>query len=315
MTKVSLVFFLIAATALAAFAQPERSDEKQKVRTVSIPISIFTQQELKEGQSEEFLQVDRLTVTENREEQTILSIRSITEAPLSLAILVQDDLTSNFNLQIKDLKEFIRKLPKGSRVMVSYLRGGRMEIRQRFTTDLERAANSLRIVTGSDSVSPRSPYDGVIDTLDRFDALPAGRRAILLISDGLDSSEGTSPGSSLRSTDLERSIRNAQRKNVAIFAFWSPTVSTDGGSSQRLLEGQGSLQRLVDQTGGRAFFQGSIAPVSFDPFFRQLNILLNRQFLLTYLSTNMKKGYYRVEVTSTNPTVKVEHPKGYFYRR
>src|SRR5690606_5594277 len=109
------------------------------------------------------------------EEQQILSIRSIEDVPLSLAILVQDDLSSEFNLQIADLKKFIQRLPRGSRVMVAYTRGGVMQIRQKFTNDLEKAAQSLRIVASSDTVAPRSPYDGVIDVLNRFDALPAGR--------------------------------------------------------------------------------------------------------------------------------------------
>jgi hypothetical protein len=74
------------------------------------------------------------------------------------------------------------------------------------------------------------------------------------------------------------------------------------------------LAKLSDETGGRAFFQGSGAPISFDPFFRELRLLLNRQFLLSYLTSNMKKGYYKVEVTSTNPEVKIEHPRGYYYR-
>jgi len=28
----------------------------------------------------------------------------------------------------------------------------------------------------------------------------------------------------------------------------------------------------------------------------------------------MNKGYHRVEVSSTNPDIKVEHPKGYYFR-
>src|SRR3712207_8478118 len=44
----------------------------------------------------EFLQADRLIVREDREEQTILSIRSVADAPLALAILIQEDLVSNF---------------------------------------------------------------------------------------------------------------------------------------------------------------------------------------------------------------------------
>ena len=304
----------MALLSAAAIAQQPNSADRQSVRTVSIPISIFTKQELKEDRLQEYIQIDRILVKENNEEQQLLSIRSIDEAPLSLAILVQEGLTSNFNLQIADLKEFIRRLPRGSRVMVAYLRGGTSQIRQRFTNDLGRAADSLRIVSSSASAGPRNPYDGVAEVLDRFDGLPAGRRAVLLISDGVDVSNGIDSASPSQSLDLDRAILRAQRKNVAVFSFYSPTALTENGNSRLVLFGQGSLQKLSDETGGRAFFQVSLAPVSFEPFFRDLSILLNRQFLLTYLSNHMKKGYYKVEVTSTNPEIKVEHPKGYYYR-
>jgi len=297
-----------------AFAQVENERQKQKVRTVSIPISIFTKEELREGQMAEYVQADRLIVREDREEQTILSIRSVSDAPLALAILVQEDLVSNFNLQIRDLSEFVRALPKGSRVMVAYLRAGNMQIRQKFTDDLDAAAGAFRIVSSSSTAGPRNPYDGVIDTLNRFDALPAGRRAILLVSDGLDVSHGVESSSPGQSLDLDRAILRAQRRSVAVFSFYTPTFATEGGNSVLVMNGQGSLQKLSDETGGRAFFQGSIAPISFLPFFRDLRILLNRQFLLSYLSTHMKKGYHRIEVTSTNPSVKIEHPKGYYYK-
>ena len=300
--------------AVSGFAQPPNSSDRQSVRTVSIPISIFTKQELKEDRLQEFIQLDRLIVKENNEEQQILSIRSIEDAPLSIAVLIQDDLTSNFNLQIQDIKKFITRLPRGSRVMVAYLRGGTTQIRQRFTDDLNRAAESLRIVTSTGSSAPRNPYDGVVDVLDRFDALPAGRRAILLVSDGLDVSNGFDSASPSQSIDLDKAILRAQRRSVAVFSIYSPATYTASGEGRPVLLGQGSLQKISDETGGRAFFQGSIAPISFEPFFKDLSILLNRQFLLTYLSTHLKKGYYKVEVTSTNPEVKVEHPKGYYFR-
>jgi VWFA-related protein len=311
------IFFSLFASLLisgAVFAQKDADRNGQRVRTVSIPISIFTKDELRQRQAEEFIQVDRLIVKEDRDEQTILSIRSVVDAPLALAILVQDDLSSSFNLQINDLKKFIRSLPRGSRVMVAYLRGGTLQIRQRFTDDLNRAANSLRIVSSSTTVAPRNPYDGVIDALNRFDALPAGRRAILLVSDGLDITQGLSGSTPPQSLDLERAITRAQRRSVSVFSFYNPASATQGGDQRLILNGQGSLAKLSDETGGRAFFQGSIAPISFEPFFRDLTLLLNRQFLLSYLSTHMNRGYHRVEVTSTNPEVKIEHPKGYYYR-
>ncbi|PYS99079.1 MAG: hypothetical protein DMF63_13490 [Acidobacteria bacterium] len=315
MTKNTL-FSLFALVLLGSFvtAQPENDRDKQKVRTVSIPISIFTKQELRQGQAEEYIQADRLIVREDKDEQTILSIRSVVEAPLALCILIQDDLSSSFNLQIKDLKKFIRSLPRGSRVMVGYIRGGTIQIRQKFTDDLDQAAESIRIVASSSTVSPRNPYDSVIDALNRFDALPAGRRAILLVSDGLDVTQGFSGSTPAQSLDLERAISRAQRRSVSVYSFYTATVMTEGGDQRLILNGQGSLNKLSDETGGRAFFQGSISPMTFEPFFRDLTLLLNRQFLLSYLSTHMKRGYHRVEVQSTNPDVKIEHPKGYYYR-
>ena len=260
------IFFSLFASLMlvgSVIAQPENDRDKQKVRTVSIPISIFTKQELRQRQAEEFVQVDRLIVREDKDEQTILSIRSVVEAPLALCILIQDDLSSSFNLQIKDLKKFIRSLPRGSRVMVAYLRGGTLQVRQRFTEDLDQAAESLRIVASSSTVSPRNPFDSLIDALNRFDALPAGRRAVLLVSDGLDATQGLSNSTPSQSIDLERSINRAQRRSVSVYSFYNPAVMTEGGDQRLILNGQGSLAKLSDETGGRAFFQGSIAPISF----------------------------------------------------
>lgn len=306
-----LLLFVFAVN--SAFSQRNKKNN-ERVRTVTIPISIYTKNELREKQAEEFIQADRITVFENDEEQTILSIRSVAQAPIALAILIQDDLTGNINLQLKDIRDFIRRMPKGSRVMVAYMRGGSNQIRQKFTDDLEKAAASLRIVIGNSAVAPRNPYDGVMDALDRFDALPAGRRAILLISDGLDASRGLDAASALQSLDLDRAILKAQRKSVAIYSFYSEGSITQNANSFIVNQAQGSLLRISEETGGRAFFQGTSSPVSFDPFLEDLGLLLNRQFAITYLSTHSRKGFHKVRVTSTNPEIKIDHPKGYYYR-
>lgn len=315
--NLSAVFFLFVFFVGFAIAQDKDDKKKEKnngVRPMTIPISIFTKRELKEKQAEEFVEAGEIIVNEDEDDQVVLSIRSVSNTPLSLAVLIQDDLSSNINLQLKEIKNFIRNLPKGSRVMVSYLRSGTMEVRQKFTDDLNEAADSIRIVTSSSSVAPRSPFDGVYDTVKKFDALPTGRRAILLISDGLDISNGFSSSSPSQSLDLDKAILRAQRNGVAVYSFYATASLTESGNSRLILNAQGSLSKLAEETGGRAFFQGTFTPVSFDPFFKDLNLLLNRQFALTYLSTHLKKGYHKVKVISTNPEVKIEHPNGYYYR-
>lgn len=307
----SVIVAIAAQTAVRA--QEPNGGDRQKVRTVTVPISIFTKKELKTDQAEEFIQADRLIVKEDKEEQTILSIRSVTNAPLALQVLIQDDLTGNVNLQLGELRKFIRGLPKGTRVMVAYIRGGSLQVRQKFTDDLEKAASSIRIISGGTS-SGNGPFSGVVDALGRFDGLPSGRRAILLVSDGLDASQGLTGFGPLQSIDLDRAINKAQKKGVAVYSIYSPTSLTQSGDGRIVTAAQGSLAKLSDETGGRAFFQGSLGPVSFDPFFKDLGLLLSRQFALTYLSTHMKKGYHYLDITSTNPEIKIEHPKGYYYR-
>lgn len=314
MSKSKLLSSIVITAMFAIAAAAQTPEQKQKVRTVTIPISIFTKAELRDNRAQEYVQADRLGVKEDNEEQQILSIRSVSESPMSIAFVIQEDLATNFNLQIKDIQNFIRGLPEGTRVMVAYTRSGSPQVVQRFTDDREKAAKSLRIVSGSSSFAPRSPYDGVQELLGRFDGVPTGRRAILLFSDGLDTSQGASLASITQSFDLQQAVLKAQRKGVAIYSFYSPTTTTENGNTTFVYAAQGALAKISEETGGRAFYQGSIAPTSYLPFFRELNIALNRQFSITYLSTHMNKGYHKVQVMSTNPEIKIEHPKGYYYR-
>src|SRR6266542_1423260 len=110
--------------------------------------------------------------------------------PLNIAILIQDDLTSQVGNELGVTRDFIRSLPSGSRVMVGYITAGTLQVRQPFTTDLNRAANSLRIPIASTSASAYNPYVEVIEALKKFDSSWQGHNAVLLISDGLDTSRG-----------------------------------------------------------------------------------------------------------------------------
>ncbi|HUS10537.1 MAG TPA: hypothetical protein VMZ30_08735, partial [Pyrinomonadaceae bacterium] len=113
-----------------------------------------------------------------------------------------------------------------------------------------------------------------------------------------------------QSLDLQRAITEAQRRSVAVYSFYAPAALT-ANDSQLVGNAQSSLQRLSDETGGRAFFQGFSAPTSFEPFIKELNSALNRQIALTYLSTHPNKGFHRLKITSSTPGVEISYPAGY----
>lgn len=278
-------------------------------RPVIIPLTIRVKGQAAPSELE--LQTVDLTVSEDGEPQTILSIRAMgTSSPINLMVLIQDDVVSSIGLETKSLAEFIRRLRRGSRVSLGYLRTGSLQVRQKFTSDLEKAAKSLRGPIGVASVAPYNPYVEVIEASKRFDAQPAGRRAILLVSDGLDISHGVDSSGPTQSLDLQRAITEAQRRSVAIYSFYAPTALT-ASDSNLIANAQSSLKRLSDETGGRAFFQGFSAPTSFDPFIKEVNAALDKQIALTYLSTHLNKGFHRVKISSSTPGVEVYYPAGY----
>lgn len=295
---------------LAATAQDDANKKKQSgaARPVVIPVGIKVK-----ANPEAEIQLLDLNVSEDGEPQSILSIRAIvTNSPITLAVLVQDDLVSSASNEIKPLGEFIRKLPAGSRVMIGYIKAGSLQVRQKFTSDLEKAARSLRVPIGSASAAPYNPYVEVIEAINKFESQPSGRRSLLLISDGLDVSRGVDSSAPSQSIDLQRAINQAQRRSVAVYSFYEPSVTLSGGGNSLLVgNAQSSLERLSNETGGKAYFQGTGAPVSFDPFLRDLDATLAKQLAVTYLSTHPNKGFHKLQIRSLTPGVELSYPSGY----
>jgi hypothetical protein len=203
------------------------------------------------------------------------------ETPLNLAILVQDDLVARVGNELDITRDFIRTLPAGSRVMVAYIRTGSLQVRQPFTDDLEKAAKALRVPVGSETASPYNPYVEVIEALRRFDERGANHNAMLLISDGLDTSHGFDTDSAANTIDLLRAVKEAKRRNVTVYSFYAPTVGLTSWNHQAVSYGQSSLNRLSNETGGRAFFQGTNF-VTFDSYFDRLRAALNDQYAKAY---------------------------------
>ncbi|MCU0239100.1 MAG: hypothetical protein MUC29_06630, partial [Pyrinomonadaceae bacterium] len=261
--------------------QKDKKKKKQPeatVRPVTIPISIFSKEELKEKQTDETIEAGDIFVKENKDDQVILSIRSVKDNPLYLAILIQNDLISEVNSELKRLSEFIKKLPKGSRVMVGFIRNGNLQTKQKFTEDLEKAANTMQVVTTSIGFSGNSPYDAVSETIGKFDSLPTGRRAILLISDGLDATRGFNSSTPSDSLELDKAILRAQKRSVAIYSIYAPATLTEKAEARVVLNAQGSLDKLSDETGGKSYIRLVNAPVNFETYFREISMALNRQF-------------------------------------
>ena len=284
-----------------AFAQ----DGKRGVpKPVTVPISL----RFRDNSTAEVREVV-LMLREDGDIQQLVSQRSRLDSPMTLAVLFQDDLVSSVAVDSKNMANFIREQPAGSRAMIGYIRPGSLDVRKKFTNELDKVAESVRVPLGLASAGAYNPYVEIIEGLKRFDSQPMGRRAMVVISDGIDVSRDPASSTPAQSIDLQRAITEAQRRAVPIYSIFVPPAAAS--LLPFALNGQSCLQRLSDETGGRAFFQGTSAPVSFEPFLKEINLLMSLQLAYTYRSTHPGKGFHKLDVKALEGNVEVRHPAGY----
>ena len=70
--------------------------------------------------------------------------------------------------------------------------------------------------------------------------------------------------------------------------------------------------QITDGSGGEAFFQGLVAPVSFTPYLNQLDMILHNQYFLTFAAapSGKPKGELRgIQVRVEQHNVELKYPK------
>jgi len=309
----SLLAAFLCGLSLVASASDAKSLKMQKGdaasdHNVTIQVTAHPHNK-KETEAADKLTADDFTVKENDRPQKVLSAKPAAAAPPIVEVLIQDNLQSRMNNELEGVKTFIKGLPNGSRVLTGYLTTGTLQVRQDFTADRDRAAASLRILTGR---APYNPYVEVIEGLKRFDSQPEGRRIIVLISDGLDLSHGFEDADPEQSIDLNLAIREAQRRGVAIFSLFEPEAGLPTSGRLEVTFGQGSLIKLSNETGGEAFL-GPADVVSLAPYWTELQEQLSKQWVITYQSATSGTGFRRITV-STESGVHLHYPRGYWVK-
>ena len=212
---------------------------------------------------------------------------------LYLAVLIDDSLNPTVAGQWNDLKEFFNNQPPSAYIAVFYARNGVAMLAQDFTNDHKLATKALRIPVGGGAFS--SPYLALQDLMKRFPGAPTDRRSILLVSSGIDYLRGNFPSS----TDLDSTTERAQKQNINVWAIYSP----DGGRRSRGFflanRAQSDLTRLSDATGGRAYYLGTNAPVTFGPYLQEISAHLRNQYLLSFRGSGGAKGRFEREKIAT----------------
>ena len=106
-TKALLIAVAVSLLLTGQFVQAQRDGKTRgSAKPVTVPVTIKVRRPV------EMRFVDYV-LKEDGEVQTILSMRSQSDNPITLAILIQDDLVSSVSNETKGIANFIRHLPPG----------------------------------------------------------------------------------------------------------------------------------------------------------------------------------------------------------
>ena len=277
------------------------------------------------------LRATDIAIFENDVAQTISLFERETDRPLSLALLI--DTSDSQRGVLRDEKhaadafvDSVIRPEKDQAAVVSFT--GVPKVEQEPTNDLPKLhhgiarvkieispENERRIANGDDPLPKEqdpSGYTGIWDAAwttieDLLSHTPEGtRRAIVLLSDGDDTS------STIKRQEV---IDFAVKSDVAIYSI--------GFRDRDFPEGKldsGSLRKVSDRTGGRAFFPTQ--PGELQASFAQIDQELRSQYLIGYSPTNKNRdgSYRRIRIEVINQELRQNKPQllyrqGYYAKR
>ncbi len=227
---------------------------------------------------------------------------------LYLAVLIDDSLESSVANQWGDLKAFFMAQPENTYIAVAYARNGSAMVAQDFTKDHALAGKALRLPLGNAGAFT-SPYLTLQDWMKRWPET-GERKSIILFSSGVDYFRGSFDPID---PDLDTTVARAQKQNINIWTIYVPDAGHIGRREFRVFNAQSNLSRISEETGAESYYLGFGMPVTLKPYFDEIQMHLNNQYLLTFVGNGGKKGKFeRVRLVSEVPNVEFLTPSEVF---
>jgi len=264
---------------------------------------------------------DDFTVFEEGKQQTIKHFTRETDLPLTLGLLV-DVSGSQRNLigvEKQAASEFFSKVlrPKDMAFLISF--GSEAELLQDSTNSarlLRAGLDGLRENSGVGGFHPGPVptigktrgtilYDAVYLAADEKLKGEVGRKAIVLITDGVDMGS--------RQT-LRDAIDAAHRADAIIYSIQYLDQAAYGYGMGGFGYGGGDadLKKMSEETGGHMFRVDR--KHTLDDIFREIQEEMRSQYSLSYTPSGDTKagGFRKIEIKTAKKDLKVQARKGYF---
>ncbi len=245
------------------------------------------------------LRMEDFLVFEDNRPQKIEYFSQLTEGsevPLTIAMLIDTSGSVRSKLEYEKMTaaEFLRSVlrrRKDQALVIQF--DAEVRLVQDYTDDPERLIRALETLVAGNSTSL---YDAVYLAVEEKLRMEAGRRVIVVITDGDDTS------SRLRK---EQAIEAAQKSDVLIYGI--------GVRSPEFGANFGVLKKFAEETGG-SFFSPRAKIAEIREAFKAIGEDLMGQYSLAYTPDNKKRdGTFRsIKVRCKVGGIRIRARKGYY---
>lgn len=257
------------------------------------------------GHSAQNLDPRDLTVLEGNTGASVVRVERLAGdcADMQLFILLDDSTrSSSLGTHLPELKAFVASLPASTQVAIGYMRNGTFGLAEPFTTDHEKAANSLRLpesIPGGNG----SPYFALSELVKHWPSKEStNRRAVLMLTDGVDRYYGDSI---VDDPYVDAATHDSLKNGVMVYSIYLRGAGLYGRGGFAINVAQSRLMGVSRETGGQAYFEDLANPVTIDPFLRDFQDRIANQYLVT-IDDLSGKGVQPVKVRTELPGLKIE---------
>ncbi len=294
--------------------QDEQDDQVIKLGTqlVTVPFNVTD----KTNRYINDLTKDDIEIFEDGKPQQIFSFERQTDLPITVAMAIDISGSQQYTLpyEVAAGKRFFQRVLRPKKdlgavvtfehesVLVQDLTSD-VEKLSRSLDDVHVPAEALTVRTGgtppinNSGVGSTAMYDSIYSISGDLLRREAGRRVIILITDGQDTSS---------SVKLKEAIERTWRNEIIVYSIGIGDPAFDGVD-------KGVLKKIAAETGGRAFFPRSEEDL--DKAFAQIDEDLRSQYIVAYEPANSAAdGSFRtIQVRAKNrKDLTVRHRRGYF---
>ena len=240
------------------------------------------------------LELADFTVLEDGVQQEVVRFEKVENLPIHAAILLdvsasmEDKLTQSQEAALHFFRQAIT--PRDRATTITF--NDHPNLTVDFTNDIERLAGGL---AGVKAERGTALYDSLIFALYYFNGL-SGQRAILLLSDGQDESS---------KFEFDDVLEYAQRSGVSIYSIGLQLDRGEGAAKKK-------LEKLSDETGGRAFFVED--PAQLTAVYDTIQQELRSRYLLAYQSSNTSERdvFRSIQVVMDGEDLEAKTLRGYY---